>query len=80
MLSTGVITIKFVKEAVYEGQVKHFCFKQFTDNCSEILFCVFNKVHLSAQSAGLKKSLYHHCALLILSVNTETESIGVTVA
>lgn len=32
ILSNGVITIKFVKGAMYEGLVEDFCFKQLTDN------------------------------------------------
>lgn len=32
IVSNGVITIKFVKEAIYEGLVEDFCFKQFPDN------------------------------------------------
>lgn len=32
ILSNGVITIKFVKEVIYEGLVEDFCFKQFVDN------------------------------------------------
>lgn len=80
ILSTGVVTIKFVKEAECEWLVEDFGFKQFTHNCCEILCWVFVKVQLSTQSARLKKSLYHHCTLLILSEDTETESIGVTVS
>lgn len=80
ILSTVVVTIKFVKEAVYEWLVEDFSFKPFTHNCGEILWWVFVKVQLSTQSARLKKSLYHHCTLLILSEDTETESTGVTVA
>lgn len=32
ILSNGVITVKFMKEAMYEGLIEDFCFKQFTDN------------------------------------------------
>lgn len=51
-----MITIKFMKEAMYEGLAEDFCFKQFTDNQGEILRCIYNKVQLSNQSA--RKCLY----------------------